>query len=594
MSNLQRLREIMLDRKIDMYLIPTSDFHQTESVGRYFKCREYISGFTGSEGTLIVGKNEAALWVDGRYYLQAEKELEGSEIVKMESGEEGVLDVFEYINANLPEGGKVGFDGRVVNTSMAETILQITKKKSGQISCDRDLVNEVWEDRPPLPKNAAWFLEYKYSGENVKDKIERVKKYLVDNNLDAYIISTLDDIAWLTNMRGSDVEFFPVALSYIVFYKGKANLFIDKNKLNESLIEEFSNNDFEIFDYEDIYIFIEKLTDVKRVGINKNTLNYKVASHINSSIEVVDEVSPTVKWKACKNKIEIENTKKAHLKDAIAMTKFIYWIKKEIENESISEWDACKKLEEFREEQENFIGLSFETIGAFGSNGAIVHYHPQSEKSKILKLDNLFLIDSGGHYKHGTTDVTRTIVLGNIGKEVKKNFTLVLKGMIKLSKAKFLYGCNGKNLDILCRGVLWDLGLDYKHGTGHGVGHILSVHEDPVGIRWRQVEGVNDMEIFEEGMITSNEPGLYFEGQYGIRIENELMVKKAKKNSNGQFMEFDTLTLVPIDIDGLLPEELDSGDREWLNKYHKKVYSQVSPYLDREEKEWLEMVTRAI
>ena len=592
-ERLKALRALMKERNIDIYVVPTSDFHQTETVGSYFRAREFMSGFTGSEGTLVVTLDEAALWVDGRYFLQAAKQLEGSEIIKMEMGEPGVLTIPQYIYKNLPKEGVVGFDGRVVNTHFAMALAEEALIKSGSVYCEEDLVGMVWEDRPELPKDKAWFLEEEFSGEKSSDKIAKLQQYIEEKDCDMQILSTLDDIAWLTNMRGNDVEFFPVVLAYMVVTTREKYLFMDTSKLDDKLKDEFDEIGLELREYDEIYDFAREI-NVERVLVNLNTLNYKIFSNIRPEVEVVDDLSPTQLWKACKNPVELENNKRAHIRDSVAQTKFIYWLKNAVKTQELTEISAAEKLLEFREAQERFIEPSFETIAGYEKNAAFVHYHATENDYAKLEAKGFLLVDSGAHYSDGSTDTTRTIVLGPISDKQKDHYTAVLRGMIRLSKAKFLYGCTGMNLDILCRGIMWDLNLDYKHGTGHGVGYISTIHEESNGFRWRKVEGINDGAVLEEGMVTSNEPGLYLEGEYGIRIENEIVVKKDVANEFGQFMSFDTITFVPIDTEAINKELMCDDEIEWLNNYHKNVYDKIEKYLEDDERAWLKEATKAI
>lgn len=599
-ERIKKLRKLMTDNQIRFYLIPTSDFHQTEAVGSYFKAREYMSGFTGSEGTLLIGMYEAKLWVDGRYFLQAEKELVGSGIDKMEMGEKGVPTIEEYLRENLNANDTLAFDGRVVNTAMFQEFEKIASEKRSKIKVDLDLVGSIWSDRPALPKDKAWKLPKTITGETIDQKLKRLRDEMKANELSGYIFSALDDIAWILNMRGRDVEFFPVVLSYLILTKTDGYLFVDQNKLTDELLEDFSRNAIKVFPYDRVYEFAEKLDDVLGEGYNTisldaNILNSALYAKLPRNIKVQNEVSPVVLWKACKNETELKNNENAHLKDAIAVTKFIRWIQNSVkEGEDIDEYGASMKLHEFRMQQDGFIEESFETIAAYRENGAIVHHHPPVSNSKKLENRSMILVDSGGHYRDGTTDVTRTIPLGQLTAEEKKCYTAVLRAMIRLSKSKFLKGCNGKNLDILARGILWDLNMDYKHGTGHGVGYILNVHEDPVGIRWRAVPGLNDMEQFRKGMVVSNEPGVYFENNFGIRIENEMVVVEDMENQFGKFMKFEPLTWIPIDTKQILIEDMNEDEKKWLNTYHAEVFRKISPFLDDNEKKWLRDYTKMI
>ncbi len=589
-ERLKRLREEMKKRNIDFYYIPTADYHNTESVSSYFKSREYMSGFTGSEGDLLVSSTSAWLWVDGRYYLQAEKELAGSSIIKMEDGEPDVLSINQLLKEYCGENSIIGMDGKVVSTAFVNEIKKELSLKDEQLATEEDLVGIIWKDRPNLSRAKANFIED--AGENSRNKLTRVQNYLKENDIDAIVFNQLDDIAWLTNMRGRDVEFFPVAFAFMIVMQRGAYLFIDENKLSYEDKERVMNDSIAIHPYEDFNEFL-KTMDARVVSFDDNTLSYYAFKKLNESVKrkFVIEESPVVLWKSMKNSKEIRDTKQAHIRDGVAMVKFLRWLEEIDDKTILSEVDIANKVDNLRREQEGFIEPSFSTIAGYGKNGAIIHYHPQKEKCLSLENKSFLLLDSGGQYCDGTTDVTRTIALGELSKEEKTNYTAVLRAMIRLSKAKFLEGCRGINLDILARGILWDMNLDYKHGTGHGVGHVLNVHEGPIGIRWKKVAGLNDMEILREGMILSNEPGVYIEDEYGIRIENELLVVKDIKNEYGQFLKFEELTLIPIDKKGIILENMTKDEIEWLNDYHKRVYNSLEKFLSQEEKNWLKKAT---
>lgn len=589
-ERLKRLREEMKKRNIDFYYIPTADYHNTESVSSYFKSREYMSGFTGSEGDLLVSSTSAWLWVDGRYYLQAEKELAGSSIIKMEDGEPDVLSINQLLKEYCGENSIIGMDGKVVSTAFVNEIKKELSLKDEQLATEEDLVGIIWKDRPNLSRAKANFIED--AGENSRNKLTRVQNYLKENDIDAIVFNQLDDIAWLTNMRGRDVEFFPVAFAFMIVMQRGAYLFIDENKLSYEDKERVMNDSIDIHPYEDFNEFLKSM-DAQVVSFDDNTLSYYAFTKLNESVKrkFVIEESPVVLWKSMKNSKEIRDTKQAHIRDGVAMVKFLRWLEEIDDKTILSEVDIANKVDNLRREQEGFIEPSFSTIAGYGKNGAIIHYHPQKEKCLSLENKSFLLLDSGGQYCDGTTDVTRTIALGELSKEEKTNYTAVLRAMIRLSKAKFLEGCRGINLDILARGILWDMNLDYKHGTGHGVGHVLNVHEGPIGIRWKKVAGLNDMEILREGMILSNEPGVYIEDEYGIRIENELLVVKDIKNEYGQFLKFEELTLIPIDKKGIILENMTKDEIEWLNDYHKRVYNSLETFLSQEEKNWLKKAT---
>ncbi|CEQ08562.1 M24 family peptidase [[Clostridium] sordellii] len=593
-ERLAKLREYMSEKNIDAYIIPSSDNHQSEYVGDHFKCREFISGFTGSAGTVVVTMEEAGLWTDGRYFIQAEKELEGSTIKLFKMGEEGVPTTEEYLYESLKDGKTLGFDGRVICAKEGINLEKKLAKKNIKIVYDYDLVGMIWNDRPALSTAKAFLLDVKYAGETFSSKLNRVRESMKEKNANIHVITTLDDIAWLFNIRGGDVKFNPVVLSYALITLDKVYLFVDESKLNEEILNELSKENVEIKPYNDIYEFIKTLDKNDRILLDSTKINYAILNNIPSEVEKVDEFNPTMFMKAQKNPIELENIRNSHVKDGVAFTKFMYWLKNNVGKIEISELSASKKLEDLRREQEGFIEPSFGTIAGYRDHAAMMHYSATKESDVKLEASDLFLIDSGGQYFDGTTDITRTIALGKINDELKKHFTAVARGMINLSMAKFLYGVRGYNLDILARRPMWNMGIDYKCGTGHGIGFLLNVHEAPNGFRWRIIPDRFDSAVLEEGMVTTNEPGIYVEGSHGIRTENELVVRKAEKNEYGQFMEFEVVTLAPIDLDAIDPEEMNKEEKAYLNWYHELVYNKVSPFLTEDEKAWLKEYTKAI
>ncbi|CEO20532.1 aminopeptidase P family protein [Paraclostridium sordellii] len=593
-ERLAKLREYMSEKNIDAYIIPSSDNHQSEYVGDHFKCREFISGFTGSAGTVVVTMEEAGLWTDGRYFIQAEKELEGSTIKLFKMGEEGVPTTEEYLYESLKEGKTLGFDGRVICAKEGINLEKKLAKKNIKIVYDYDLVGMIWNDRPALSTAKAFLLDVKYAGETFSSKLNRLRESMKEKNANVHVITTLDDIAWLFNIRGGDVKFNPVVLSYALITLDKVYLFLDKSKLNEEILNELSKENVEIKPYNDIYEFIKTLDKNDKILLDSTKINYAILNNIPSEVEKVDEFNPTMFMKAQKNPIELENIRNSHVKDGVAFTKFMYWLKNNVGKIEISELSASKKLEDLRREQDGFIEPSFGTIAGYRDHAAMMHYSATKESDAKLEASDLFLIDSGGQYFDGTTDITRTIALGKINDELKKHFTAVARGMINLSMAKFLYGVRGYNLDILARRPMWNMGIDYKCGTGHGIGFLLNVHEAPNGFRWRIIPDRFDSAVLEEGMVTTNEPGIYVEGSHGIRTENELVVRKAEKNEYGQFMEFEVVTLAPIDLDAIDPEEMNKEEKAYLNWYHELVYNKVSPFLTEDEKAWLKEYTKAI
>ena len=589
-NRIEKLRSLMKEKDIFAYIIPSADYHQSEYVGEFFKGREFISGFTGSAGTVVITQEKAILWTDGRYFLQAEEELSTSCVELYKMGQENVPTTFEYIENEVPSGSKVGFDGRTISAAMGAILELNLAKKNITISYEDDLLNEIWEDRPALSDVKAFLLDIKYSGEDFTSKIARVREWMRENNTTTHILTSLDDIAWLFNIRGGDIKYNPVVLSYAVITLDKAILFIDENKLNDEIKTSFVEEVVEIKNYFEIYEFVKTINKEEIVLIDSNKISYSILKNIPAGVKVVNGMNPSTKFKAQKNSVEIENTKKAHIRDGVAVTKFMYWLKNNIGKIEITELSAADKITELRREQGKFIEESFGTIAGYASNGAIIHYSVTKESNITLKDRGLFLLDSGGQYFDGTTDITRTFALGELTEEEKYHFTTVARAMIRLSDVKFLHGVNGYYLDILARGILWNEGLNYNHGTGHGVGHVLNVHEGPNGFRLDNKESA----ILEEGMITTNEPGFYKAGSHGIRLENEMLCVKGEKNEFGQFMEFEPITIAPIDLDAINVELMKEDEKAYLNEYHKMVFDTVSPFLTTEETNWLKEYTRAI
>ena len=593
-ERLQALRAEMTKRGIDIYVVPTADFHESEYVGEYFKARAFMTGFTGSAGTAVITQEKAGLWTDGRYFVQAERQLDGSGVTLFRMAEEGVPTVDEYIEKELSEGGCVGFDGRVVNSTWGKKLLDIAEKKKGRLYVDEDLVDLIWTDRPALSKTSPFILEEKYSGKSTAAKLADVRAKMREAGADTHILTCLYDIAWLLNVRAHDIKCVPVILSYLVMNETDCIWFLQEEVLDDTVKAYLQENHITTRPYEDIYEYVKTIPATAKVLMNESGVNYRIHNSLADSIEVINQVNPTELMRAVKNPVEVDNTRNAHVKDGVAFTKFMYWLKTNIGKIPMTEISASDYLEERRKEQDGFIEISFNTISADGANAAMMHYSATPESNAELKPEGFLLVDSGGHYYEGTTDITRTMALGPITDEMRLHFTTVCRSNLNLANAKFLYGCCGLNLDILSRGPLWDLNIDYKCGTGHGVGYILNVHEGPNGFRWRIVPERKDNGTLEEGMITTDEPGVYLEGKYGIRTENELVCHKGEKNEYGQFMYFENITYAPIDLDAIDPDEMTGREKKMLNEYHAMVYRVLSPYMTEEENEWLKHYTRAI
>ena len=591
-ERIAKLRALMAEKGIDAYVVPTADFHQSEYVGEHFKARKYITGFSGSYGIAVICQDDAGLWTDGRYFFQATNELEGSGVRLMKMFVGDTPSVTEYLADKIPEGGKVGFDGRVLSMDEGKEYEDALSPKNISIDYEEDLIDQIWEDRPPLSDKPAFFLDEKYSGESSAHKLERVRKIMKDNGATVHIIASLDDTGWLLNVRGDDIDFFPLLLSYSIVRMDGVDLYVDETKLNDRILEEFKKVNVTLHPYNDIYEDIKKLDASETALIDPMKMNY--ALYKNIPCKIAEAANPTILMKAMKNDVELENIKEAHIKDGIAITKFMYWIKTRYDKEDITELSSADKLTSLRAAQEGYIRDSFEPLCAFADHAAMMHYSPSKETDVVLKEGAMFLNDTGGGYYEGSTDITRTFILGSIDQDMKKYFTAVVRAMMNLSRANFLYGCHGYNLDVLVRQPIWDLNIDFQCGSGHGVGYLGNVHEPPTGFRWYVVPSKNEHHQLEEGMVITDEPGIYEDGKFGIRIENEFIVRKGELNKYGQFMHFETITFAPIDLDGIDPEEMTKSEREWLNTYHKDVYEKIGPHLTDEEREWLKEYTRAI
>lgn len=572
-ERIEELRKLMKEHGIDLYIIPTSDYHQSEYVGEYFGARKYMSGFTGSAGTLIVGLDEARLWVDGRYHIQAEKQTANTGITLMKMGLAGVDTINEYLEKNADK--TVGFDGRVMSY---QEVLNMKNKVISNV----DLVNEIWHDRPSISHEPAFIYDEKYCGESRGSKLQRLRKAMRDCN--HHIITSLDDIVWLFNIRGNDVPCNPVVLSYALINQEDAYLYVQDGVIDAKIEAILKRDSIYIKNYNDIYDDVEKLTG--KVLLDKQIVNYEICRRLNC--EIVNGPNPTQLFKAIKNKTEIEATKFAHIKDGVAVTKFMYWLKTNVGKIPMDEVSISDKLEEFRKAQKDFYDLSFDTICAYKENAALMHYKAEPGKCATVTNEGLLLIDSGGQYFDGTTDITRTFVLGNISDIERRDYTVALKALLRLQDARFIAGTTGPNLDLFAREMVYKYNLDYRCGTGHGVGHFLNVHEGPNGFRPKDRPGSNAMCAFEPGMITTDEPGIYIENSHGVRHENELLCVETANNEYGQFLRFEPITMVPFDLDGLDLNLLSNHEIEQINEYHQLVFDTIAPYLTSEEKSWLQ------
>ena len=600
-KELLRLRERMQAERIDAWLIMTDDFHGSEYVGDYFKCREYISGFTGSAGMLLVLKDHAGLWTDGRYFLQAKEQLEGSGITLYRSGQPGVPSLENVLQERLSAGETLGFDGRCVMAGYARRLREQLEEKGITVVSGFDLVGDVWEDRPPLSREPVWILPEEYAGMGAGEKIAEVRRVLKQKKADWFLLASLEDLCWLLNVRGNDVECTPVVLSYLLMSQEEVRWYVQTEALSPEVRDYLAQTGICLREYGEIYADVERLPAGSRLLYDENHVNDALISRIPPEVEAEDGENPTLLLKAIKNPVEVSNERAAHIKDGVAVTRFLFWLKKQRKEEETGKWQtsvtelgAAAKLETFRREQDGYLGPSFYPILAYGEHGAIVHYAADEDSDIPLRPEGFLLADTGGHYKEGTTDITRTIALGPLTREQKEMYTLVLKGHIRLADAVFLKGAAGMSLDVLARTPLWERGLDYNHGTGHGVGYLLSVHEGPNSFRYRPAATRGNDCVLEEGMITSDEPGIYLEGRFGIRLENLLVCARKRENTFGVFLGFEPLTMVPFDREAILGEMLSEKERNWLNTYHRKVFETLSPYLEEEERRWLREETAEI
>lgn len=586
LDKIKKVREKMNEDNTGVYIVTSSDYHNSEYTGDYFETRKFLSGFTGSNGTLVIGLNEAALFTDGRYFLQAENELVGSNIILMKMGIKGTPSIIQYVESLSADGKNIAADLRTIPAKDGISYNALAKSKNAEL-VHKTYGDDIWSDRPAMSKNPAFELGIEYAGESRKSKLLRVREKMNEAGADSHVLTTLDDIAWLLNIRGNDILYNPMVLSYLYLTNDKGILFADKSKFSDEIIKSLYEDNIIINDYFEFDGFIRNLQGKCSVLYDPARINYYIYNSLPDNITKVERENPEILMKAVKNKTEADNERKAHIKDGVAVTKFIYWLKKNVGKIKITEVSAAEYLEELRKKQEGYIEPSFSTISAYKENAAMMHYNPYANETVELLPEGMLLVDSGGQYYEGTTDITRTIALGEVSEIHKVHYTAVLRGMLRLSDARFLKGCIGMNLDILARGPLWEMGLDYRCGTGHGVGYLLGVHEAPNGFRWRRVPEREDGCVISEGMITTDEPGVYVDGSHGIRIENELLTVKEAENEYGEFLKFETLTMAPVEMDLIDWNQMSDKDIVLLKNYQQNVYDCISKYLENDEKEWL-------
>ncbi len=586
-QRINSLRELMSLNSISATIIPQTDPHQSEYLAAHWQSRRWFSGFTGSAGTLVVTGTEALLWVDSRYFLQAARQIKGSEIKMMKIAIPDYPTINEYLAANLHHGDVVGIDGLLFSAREYDSLTNALKSAGVKINPAFDPATPLWTNRPDLPSCPVIIHKDKYAGQSASSKLDNIRQFMTSNNADAMLLSALDEIAWTLNIRSRDVKCNPVATSYLYITPNGGTLFINLDKITVEAADHLSNLNIDTRPYDSIVPFLSQSTQPV-IAIDPATTSARILHTLGDRALLV--TSPVQLAKAIKNPIQIQGIRQAMMRDGLALVKgFIEIEQRILRGEIVTEMTVTDILHKFRSSQNLYFDESFDTIAGYGPHGAIVHYSATPETDTRVNTDNLLLVDSGGQYLDGTTDITRTMTFGLPSERQRRDFTLVLKGHIDMSMAVFPTGTRGTQLDILARQPLWKAGLNYLHGTGHGVGHFLNVHEGPHGIR------TNDIPTpLHAGMLVTDEPGLYLEGQYGIRCENTLLVVPAIKSEMGEFLTFEPLTLFPFDLKLIDPSLLDNTEIEWLNNYHERVYQTLAPHLDPKEKTWLDNATRPL
>ena len=593
-DRLRAFRARMDEENMAVVIVPTADSHASEYLADHFKTRQWLSGFTGSAGTLVVGREEAALFTDGRYFIQAERQIAGTGITLMRSGTAGVPTVEQYVCSLAKAGESCGVDFSVISSHFAADMSDMLAGREIALRDTGDWFETLWTDRPAMPTDPVYLLEEKYTGMSVSAKLAAIREVMAKAGADMHVVNVLDDIAWTLNVRGSDVHCTPVVMSYLLIGREDAIWFVDTQKVSESVREALFSEGVYLREYGEITAALEAIEPGTSVMVDGRKLTANLCAAL-ADTNIIQHENPAFRLKAIKNDVELDNLRAAHVKDGLAVTRLMYWLKQKAGKAPMDEQSVTDRLLALRQEQEHFISTSFDTICAYRENAAMMHYKATEDSSARIEAKDLLLIDSGAQYLEGTTDITRTFAMGEVDREQKEHFTAVLCGMLNLQNAKFLHGVTGIGLDILARGPMWDLGIDYRCGTGHGVGYLLSVHEGPNAFRWYKSPTRNEDTVMEAGMVTTDEPGIYIEGSHGIRIENELVCKKLEMNEYGQFMGFEAITCAPIDLDAVIPEQMTARQRGWLNAYHAFVLEKLEPLMaDEDERAWLRHATRAI
>lgn len=589
-ERLTAVRDFMETNRLDAFIVPSTDAHLSEYPPKMWESRKWISGFSGSAGTAVVTREKAGVWTDSRYFLQAAAELDGTGFELFKMGQPDTPEMVSWITEQVDKGGTVGIDGLVYAASDAKALKAVLDAKEIQLETSLDPFAEVWENRPKIPQNKAFLLPDEITGESVKSKIERINAELDKVDADGLVAVTLDAVAWIFNMRGSDVDFNPVSVAYGYVSKKESVLFIDPEKLDDATRNMLLRQGIKIDNYDQVFNYVARLPEGLSVCVSGSKINYKLYQTIPASCKIIDVPSPVDWMKSIKNDTELNGFRNAMIKDGVALVKFFMWLEKAVPGGEVDEVAIEGKLREYRSQQEFFVGESFSTIAGYAANGAIIHYHAHPDTCLKVEAKGLLLIDSGGQYKDGTTDITRTVALGKLTRQMKEDYTNVLKGHIAIATAVYPEGTRGSQLDILARKALWDNCQTYWHGTGHGIGHFLNVHEGPQNIRLEE-----NPTVLKAGMVTSNEPGIYRANEYGIRIENLIVTRPyAKTEDFGAFCDFETITLCPIDTKPVVKKLLTPKEIKWLNNYHKKVYNRLKKHLNKEEKAWLKNKTKEI
>ena len=593
-DRLRAFRARMEEENMAVVIVPTADSHASEYLADHFKTRQWLSGFTGSAGTLVVGREEAALFTDGRYFIQAERQIAGTGITLMRMGTAGVPTVEQYVCSLAKAGESCGVDFSVISSHFAADMSDMLAGREIALRDTGDWFETLWTDRPAMPTDPVYLLEEKYTGMSVSAKLAAIREVMAKAGADMHVVNVLDDIAWTLNVRGSDVHCTPVVMSYLLIGREDAIWFVDTQKVSEPVREALFSEGVYLREYGEITAALEAIEPGTSVMVDGRKMTASLCAAL-ADTNIIQHENPAFRLKAIKNDVELDNLRAAHVKDGLAVTRLMYWLKQNAGKAPMDELSVTDRLLALRQEQEHFISTSFDTICAYRENAAMMHYKATEDSSATIEAKDLLLIDSGAQYLEGTTDITRTFAMGEVDREQKEHFTAVLCGMLNLQNAKFLHGVTGIGLDILARGPMWDLGIDYRCGTGHGVGYLLSVHEGPNAFRWYKSPTRNEDTVMEAGMVTTDEPGIYIEGSHGIRIENELVCKKLEMNEYGQFMGFEAITCAPIDLDAVIPEQMTARQRGWLNAYHAFVLEKLEPLMANEdERAWLRHATRAI